>query len=274
MPLTRRHTTAKQDTMAQRRKELAEEHAAQAAVSKDVMARYFKEADEHAEIRANRLEKQIDKMNSILAWHTEEIRAIRSETANLRERITNAEKSTAGCQRDLQTFQTKLIELEDRARRDNLQIFNLKKGTEGPNALTLLMDSIPKWFTSLESAPPELMRCHRLGRLPGVPVGKQQRSRPMIVKFLRFTDRDRVLNEARKSPPSVDGIQLKFAADYSESTTKRRQLCYKLMHEARVKGFQAFLLYPATIKLSRGSEVHTFQDPKEAEDFILSLDKV
>lgn len=31
---------------------------------------------------------------------------------------------------------------------------------------------------------------------------------------------------------------------------QRKKSCYKLMYEARVKGFQAFLLYPATIKLS------------------------
>ena len=98
MPLTRGNTTAKQDTMAQKRKELGEEHAALAAVSEDVMARYFKEADERAEVRANRLEKQIDKMNSILAQHTEDICVICSKTANL-EHIINAGKSTAECQK-------------------------------------------------------------------------------------------------------------------------------------------------------------------------------
>lgn len=89
------------------------------------------------------------------------------------------------------------------------------------------------------------------------------------MKFLCFTDRDQVLYEARKSPPTVAGIQIKFAADYSEANTKHGKPCYKLMHEARVKRFQAFLPYLATIKISRGSEIHAFLDLKELRPSLL-----
>lgn len=90
----------------------------------------------------------------------------------------------------------------------------------------------------------------------------------MIMKFLRYTDRDRVLNAARENPPTVGGLWLKFAPDYSEATAARRKPCYKLMHEARVQGYKAFLLYPAFIKLTKGNEIHTFTDLKEAASFI------
>lgn len=114
------------------------------------------------------------------------------------------------------------------------------------------------------------MRCHHLGKPP--PHGSvKARPRPLMIKCLRFTDRDRLLGEVRKSPPEVDGDLLKFAADYSEATTRRRKPCYKIMYEARSHGFKAFLLYPATIKLSRGKDIYTFQEVSEAEKLVASL---
>ncbi|XP_029365680.1 zinc finger matrin-type protein 4 [Echeneis naucrates] len=59
-----------------------------------------------------------------------------------------------------------------------------------------------------------------------------------------------LLNAARKDPREVAGNQPKFTADYSKATTRRRNPCYKVMYQTRNKGFEAFLIYPATIKLS------------------------
>lgn len=167
MPITRRKTAVQQNTMAEIRTELGEEHAALAAVSEEVMAKYFKEADERAEARAKRLEKQIDKMNNVLSRHTEEIKTIRLDTAKLQQRVSNAEKTTADCQTDLHALNNKLIDLEDRSRRENLLLFNLKEGLEKDSALAFLMEKIPTRFIHLAASPPELMRCHRLGRPPG-----------------------------------------------------------------------------------------------------------
>ena len=61
-----------------------------------------------------------------LSRHTEEIRSIRTESVNLQERIANVDNSTALRLKKLQIHKAKLIEIEDRARRDNLLIFNLK----------------------------------------------------------------------------------------------------------------------------------------------------
>lgn len=155
--------------------ELGEEHAALAAVSEEVLAKYFKEA------RAMRLEKQIDKTNSVLSCHTEEIKTIRSDTTKLQQRISNTEKTTADCQRVLQTLNKKLIELEDRSRRDNLLLFNLKEGLEINSTSAYLTEKIPTWFTKLAAFPPELKRCYRLGR---------PAPRPMTRKLLCYTDRD------------------------------------------------------------------------------------
>uniref|UniRef100_A0AAV2LJ14 Uncharacterized protein n=1 Tax=Knipowitschia caucasica TaxID=637954 RepID=A0AAV2LJ14_KNICA len=45
----------------------------------------------------------------------------------------------------------------------------------------------------------------------------------------------------------------------------RRKSCYPVMEKARQAGYQAFLLYPATIKVSKGHEHEVFQNPVKLE---------
>ncbi|KAJ0064831.1 hypothetical protein NL108_015662 [Boleophthalmus pectinirostris] len=237
------------------------------------MAKYFKEAEEKSEARHKKLEKRLDSMNAVLSRHTEEIKTLRQDTGTLQEHVARVEKEVDERDTLLYALTAKVTEMEDRARRDNLLILNLKEGVEGTNTLAYLRENIPKWFPAFAPAPPELMRAHRLGHLRSTPPGKTLRPRPLIINCLRFTDRDALLKEARRNAPEVEGSLLKFAADYSEHTSKRRRACYKTMHEARVKGFDAFLLYPATIKLQRGHDSHFFSEPAKAEKFLDSLSK-
>uniref|UniRef100_A0AAV2M4I9 Uncharacterized protein n=1 Tax=Knipowitschia caucasica TaxID=637954 RepID=A0AAV2M4I9_KNICA len=43
--------------------------------------------------------------------------------------------------------------------------------------------------------------------------------------------------------------------------------------QARQAGYQAFLLYPATIKVSKGHEHEVFQDPVKLEKFLESQEE-
>lgn len=236
--------------MDELQKELGEQNAALAKVMEASMAKYFGDADEKAEARFNRLEKRIDNMNATLLKHTEEIRNIRVDSESLQERTAHLEESFISCLEKLKICEDKLTEMEDRARRDNVLIFNLKEGSEGGNARAYLSQKLVEWFPALKDSPPELMRVHRLGQL-STSGPKTARPRPLIAKCLRFTDRDLILKEARNGSPEVEGSLLNFTADYSEATTKRRKPCYKIMHEARKFGFRAFLNYPAIIQLSK-----------------------
>lgn len=254
-------------------KELGLENTALAKVIEETMARYFREAEEKSEARHHRLEKRLDSMQSVLTRHSEEIKTLRMDTSRLQERVAQTDKVANEQLKQIQEVTAKLIAMEDRARRDNLLILNLKEGMEGQNSLAYLNKMLPKWFPSLASSPPELMRAHRLGHPRSTPAGSTARPRPLIINCLRFTDRDALLKEARGNPPEVAGAVLKFAPDYSEYTSKRRRACYKTMHAARLKGFDAFLLYPAIIKLQRGNNSFTFQEPIDADKFLDSQGK-
>lgn len=143
---TRQSFAAKQHILTEVNKQLGENNAALTQAIDDLMAKYFKEADMKAESRINRLEKCIDSMHSTLSLiftlslskHTEEIRIIRSDTTQLKERVSEAEQTVSQCVETMHKYQAKLTEIEDRARRDNLLIFNLKEGVEGTNGSDLV----------------------------------------------------------------------------------------------------------------------------------------
>lgn len=88
------------------------------------------------------------------------------------------------------------------------------------------------------------------------------------MKMLRDTDRDSILRASRKSPIKVDGKDIRFVADYSAFTINRRHFFMDATNKSQKMGFQTFLMYPAQLKLTRGSAQHIFKSPVEVEDFL------
>ncbi|KAL7383858.1 hypothetical protein ABVT39_019278 [Epinephelus coioides] len=110
----------------------------------------------------------------------------------------------------------------------------------------------------------EVMRAHRIGPECGTATG----SRALICKMLHYTDRDHILKASRGSPIEVNGREIRFTADYSNYTIKRHRSFSQVLETARKQGFTPFLIYPAKLKLSHGSEVHFFKTQTEADDFL------
>lgn len=73
-------------------------------------------------------ENKLRRWTPFLSRRTEDIKTIRSDTTELQQRVSNTEKTAADWQKDLQTLNKKLVDLDDRSCRDrDLLLFNLKK---------------------------------------------------------------------------------------------------------------------------------------------------
>uniref|UniRef100_A0A3B4V1X0 L1 transposable element RRM domain-containing protein n=1 Tax=Seriola dumerili TaxID=41447 RepID=A0A3B4V1X0_SERDU len=166
----------------------------------------------------------------------------------------------------LHTLELKLADMEDRNRRCNIRIIGLKEGAEGSNSVQYLNRALPEWFPSLQTAQPEIMRAHRIYD------GRSARDRPrtLIFNVLRYTTRQAILRAAKKDPVTVDGKRVRFAADYSNHTVKRRQAFTQAMDTVRERGVEFFLLYPVILKIKDGPDYRVFSNSREAEDFLNS----
>ncbi|KAK7907164.1 hypothetical protein WMY93_015776 [Mugilogobius chulae] len=220
--------------MADTQPDVAEAAAGELTVAslEATLQKFFAKADKQAEERFERLESQFETLNVILAEHTKELESQRKIATSLQAQMKAVGITTAKHDEMLKQLLDKITSQEDRMRRENLRIRNLKEGEEQGNALAYLMRSFPKWFPEMAGNPP----AHRIGP----PRKSPDKPRTMILKCLRFTDRDRILQSARKNDVEVAGQKLRFTPDFSDATAQRRRPCYPVMDRARRTGLSSF----------------------------------
>lgn len=217
-------------------------------------------AEQMAEFRSEMVAMRADTSKCMEVMETSENRL-----GEVDSRLSaSVSKLTALCA----SLEDKVTDMEDRSRRDNIRVHGIPENSDTSNPLTYLSAAIPKWFPKLGSV--EIMRAHRVGAAKADSNGKPF-PRTLLLKLLRFTDRDRILGAARKTTVEVDGVAIRFAPDYSTQTFRRRLAFSNSMDTLQRMGFRTFLLYPARLKATRGGASHFLNTPQEAKDFIDSL---
>ncbi|KAI4799947.1 hypothetical protein KUCAC02_016485 [Chaenocephalus aceratus] len=204
--------------------------------------------------------------------------AMHSELVTVTTRITSAEGELdalknsskkdytvlSTVQEKMLGFEQKIADLEDRNSRCNIRVYGLREDAEGDAPVQFLERMIPTWSPALKQLKPEIERAHRIFR--GGPPTEGERPRAFIFCCLRFSTCQAILREARKHPPSIGNRALRFAADFSDYTAKRRRAFSRAL--AREKGTDAFLIYPATLKIIMSYSTYLFTSAVDAERFL------
>lgn len=220
------------------------------------------------ESQFNRLEEKLSSMQAELAGLTCEFKGMKTNISGLEKKVEkNARQASLFCDR-IDLVEAKMADLEDRSRRANIRVVGLSEGSEGSDAVAFLKRSLTSWFPVLDKNI-EIMRAHRT--YSGKNANLPDRPRVLIFSLLRYTDRQSILQAARKKPLVVDGKEVRFFADYSKYTAQRRKKFAHLIGRARSSGIQTFLIYPAKLRLIHESKAHLFETPEAAAEFLDSL---
>lgn len=222
----------------------------------------------HEELDASmqQVTDKLDAMKTELASVTTRVISVEGDLATVKMDTKKTSTALSNVQEKLQSFEQKIVDLEDRNRRCNIRVYGLPENTEKDAPVQFLERMIPVWFPALKHPQPEIERAHRIFR--GGPPREGERPRAFIFCCLHFSTRQAILREVRKHPPSVGNNALRFAADFSDYTARRRRVFSRAMASAREKGIDAFLLYPATLKITIGQITHLFPSPADAERFL------
>lgn len=108
-----------------------------------------------------------------------------------------------------------------------------------------------------------------------------QRPRPLIVKFHNFTDKQRMMEAARRlgtrrsnqDDPTCKGPKISFFNDYSAEVVRRRKAFDDIKARLRKINMDYALLYPATLKVTVNGTQRRFDTPKEAASLLHSLEQ-
>ena len=110
--------------------------------------------------------------------------------------------------------------------------------------------------------------------------GTSQRPGPLIVKFHNFTDKQHVMEAARRLGPrrsnqddsAATGPRVSFFNDYSAEVVRRRK-AFDDIKALRKMNMDYELLYPATLKVTVNGTQKRFNTPKEAAALLNSLEQ-
>ncbi|KAJ1163849.1 hypothetical protein NDU88_004301 [Pleurodeles waltl] len=149
-----------------------------------------------------------------------ETKSMRLEIAGFQSRVTGVEHRMATMEDHVHTdldkdqellfFCSKLIDLEDMSRRDNICLFGFPEHAEGIDTCSFLCSVLPK-FTGIVFEPPlEFQRAHRLG-----PKRKDETSKPcpIIACLLRHEQVRKLLSASRTHRPfKTAGSEIRITA--------------------------------------------------------------
>ncbi|CAN8025063.1 unnamed protein product, partial [Ixodes persulcatus] len=154
-------------------------------------------------------------------------------------------------QRALHEQNKKLVDYEDRSRRNNLIVFGLPE-QRGETRNDLEQKVIHETFsTKLGVTVSSVERIHRLGRL------QEGKSRPVILRLFNYNEKQEVLNNCKK----LKNTGLSVSNDYSQSTLSKRKKLWSSVQGDRQDDTRVRLVHD---KLFVNGEVYTWDDEKDS----------
>ncbi|KAJ1148561.1 hypothetical protein NDU88_001389 [Pleurodeles waltl] len=223
--------------------------------------------------------RRIEGMDASITSLTLETKSMRVEIASFQSRVTGLEQrmglveaqTTMSRDRDqdLLYLRSKLTDMEDRSRRDNIRLHGIPENEEGVDVQSFLRSALPK-LTSLDFDPPiEFQRAHRVGPKRS---GNPSRPRPIIACLLRHNQTRQILQVARKHGPfQMDQHYIRITANYSKETNDRRKAFLALRPRLRQLEIKYGLFDPARMWVTKNGVSKDFYNPEELQLFLDSF---
>ncbi|KAJ1141355.1 hypothetical protein NDU88_007688 [Pleurodeles waltl] len=163
--------------------------------------------------------RKLEGMDNAMTALTAETRSMRLEIAGFQSQISGLDhRVVLQTERDqeLLHLRSKLTDLEDRSRRNNVRFLGFPEGIEGTDILSYLRDTLPKLADITFDPPLEFQRAHRLGL-------KRQNGkdlpRPIIACFLRHGQVRQLLQMSqRQGPLRLGPLEIRLSGDVSKET--------------------------------------------------------
>jgi len=155
--------------------------------------------------------------------------------------IEDVKEDLKKVRKELKDTVAKMDDLENRNRRNNIVIFNLPEGTEGSSC----SDYIQAMLRENCNIEASIERAHRSGRPGG------DKPRPIHVAFSFFPEKEKcrkALSQLYRQK-KFGSAKLFVSNDFSKKVQDMRKEKIPEIKRLKELGHQAFLIYPATVKI-------------------------
>ncbi|KAJ1184042.1 hypothetical protein NDU88_000852 [Pleurodeles waltl] len=229
--------------------------------------------------------RRIEGMDASITSLTLETKSMRSDIAGFQSRVTGLEQRMGSLETQINTSQereqdflylrSKLTDMEDRSRRDNIRLLGIPENKEGSDMQAFLTSTLPKMI-SLDFDPPlELLFLLCRPKWEGIgPKRSDNSSRPcpIIACLLRHNQTRQILQVARNHGPfRIDQHEIRITADYSKETNERRKAFLALRPRLRKLEMKYGLFDPARMWVTKNGVSKDFYNPDELRLFLDSF---
>ncbi|KAJ1096057.1 hypothetical protein NDU88_001204 [Pleurodeles waltl] len=223
--------------------------------------------------------RKLEGMDSAMVALTTETRSMRVDIAGFQSQISGLDQRVATVEtqvaswtdkdQELLHLRSRLIDLEDRSRRNNVRLLEFPEGVEGTDLFSYPREMLPKLNEITFDPPLEFQRAHRLG-----PKRQNGNGRPrsIIVCLLRHMQARQLLQAARMLGPFRSGaLEIRFSADFSKETAERRKAFLSLRTRLCHLDVKFGLFEPARMWITKNGESRNFYDPEDLRVFLDGL---
>ncbi len=120
--------------------------------------------------------------------------------------------------------------------------------------------------------PLAIERAHRIGYMRKPQADAKSIPRVMIVKFLDYRDKERVMRAARtKKDVLFQNHRIMFFPDLSAEVNKQRRQFDEVKKKLRAKGLMYGFIFPAHLRVTVDGHTHVFQSTSEVNNFLMSM---
>lgn len=188
--------------------------------------------------KLNKMESEIKSMRGAVTSMAESVDFMENEVERVKQNVeTKAEKREVNAlsskvATSMDKLQRKLDDLENRSRRNNLIFHGIpEKSENGKPCHEFIKTDILNLLMGLPADTIEIERAHRTPTIPS----NTEKPRPIHARFLRYTDREKVL---RAAPSTLKGNSFKgkrifITDDVSMSVRERRKTLRQELPEIR-----------------------------------------
>lgn len=209
------------------------------------------------------IERKLSDVEQDVVVNTTRIGEAETRVATTEDKLQHTEEALASATKRIAYLESKTEDLENRGRRKNLRLFGLRERVEGNKPLfDFVNDMLPRWL----GCPDKTFTLERVHRT--LAPAKPNQNRAVLVRFLKFQEKEFVYREARKREIMHDDGKLSFSQDLSAETVRIRRGFVPVVKQFVAMGnFRGFQHNPCKLRVLHGGRIHLFSTPQEAERF-------
>uniref|UniRef100_H3AFL7 L1 transposable element RRM domain-containing protein n=1 Tax=Latimeria chalumnae TaxID=7897 RepID=H3AFL7_LATCH len=205
------------------------------------------------------LNKLIDSVNELKTDNKNflhRLTEVEQRTGVMEEEPAKEKKQVAALDAKIMSLAQRLDDQENRARRNNLHILGFPEQIEKGKPIQFLQEVLPKTLGLDDGIQLELEQAH-CSLAPRPDAG--QRSRPFIVKFLRFQTKEMIIRKARERQQDPH---------LSRELQEKRRRFTEVKKQLREREIKYGLFYPAILKITWEGKDYSCNSPNEAQAFL------